>query len=179
MNKKRYYISHLENIELLTSVPAGYVEYALDLGCGKGADACYLESLGFRVVAVDEEQHYLKAAIADIRHFTIEKEKYAVIICNNVLPFISDKKDVEQIISRIIGGLRKTGVAFFTVYGPHSGFKDDPGMSFYEHEEILSILKGFPIEVMDKTTTEGYTKNGKGEIIYQHSHRFILRKIAY
>jgi SAM-dependent methyltransferase len=172
----RYYIKHMENLGLVRPLGRGDIEYALDLGCGRGGDSDYLSSLGYTVVSVDEERHNGTAIISDIRSYAIEAGRYSVIICNNVLPFILDKKDVEHLIRNMVAGLKKGGVTFFTVYGPHSGFKGRKGMSFYEYEEILKIVETLPVEIMDRTTTEGYSKNGRGEIIYQHSHRFMLKR---
>ncbi len=164
----------MENIGLIKKEAAS--AYALDLGCGAGADAEYLNSIGYRVTAVDEEMHFSKAVVSDIRTFPIESNKYSLIICNNVLSFIGNKASVESILIRIIDGLKAGGASFLTFYGPHSGFNGREDMSFYEYNEVLAMVERLSVEIMDRTTTEGYTKNGKGEIIYQHSHRFILKK---
>lgn len=166
----------MEHLGFIGHQDIGVVARSLDLGCGKGGDVKYLKSLGYQVTAVDKELHYDQAIVSDICDFQIEPGSYAVIICNNVLPFIQKKSEVEKIVSNIFQGLIDGGVAFITFYGPHSCFNDRLDMSFYEYEEILSFIELFHIEIMDKTTTEGYTKNGKGEVIYQHSHRFMVRK---
>lgn len=170
----RYYIKHIENIGLVGNVSPYEVKYALDLGCGKGGDAEYLESLGYTITAVDKKKYYGKALVADLFSYKIESGKYDLIICNNVLPFIGNKDAVKSIVWSIVKGLKTGGAAFLTFYGPNSGFKNRSDMSFFEYDEILSFVKNLRIEIMDQTTTEGYTRNGQGKIIYQHSHRFIL-----
>jgi SAM-dependent methyltransferase len=172
----RYYMKHMENIDLLGPIPSGQLSYALDLGCGRGGDSEYLRSLGFKVDSVDIEKHYEKAIACDIRSYPITAGKYSIIICNNVLPFIADKNEVKDIISNILHGLAYKGSAFLTLYGLKSGFAGRTDMSFFGYDEIRTFLETLPVQLTDSTTTEGFTKNGKGEIIYQHSHRFIVTR---
>lgn len=165
----------MEKIGLIRQLALSEIEFALDLGCGRGDDTIYLASLGYIVSAIDKESYFNAATVIDIRDYQIEAGKFSVIICNNVLPFISRKEDVYEVVRKIISGLGKNGAAFLTFYGHRSGFRDMKDMSFFEYEEILNFLQGFKVTLMDRTTTEGYTQNRKGEIIYQHSHRFILK----
>lgn len=167
----------MENIGLIGPVLIGNTIYALDLGCGRGGDSAYLSTLGYKVTAVDKEKYYESSTQCDIRQYEINLAKYSVIICNNVLPFINDKDDVLAIIMTVFSGLKSGGAAFLTFYGPNSGFKDRTDMSFFDYEEILSFIEKFPIKIMDKSTSEGYSKNARDEIIYQHSHRFILQAL--
>ncbi len=166
----------MENISLIKPVRDGVIEYALDLGCGRGVDSDYLKSLGYKVISVDKEHYYKDVILANLNDYPIEQGRYSLIICNNVLPFIENKREVEKILFGIITGLKKDGATFITFYGHNSGFIGKEGMSFFTFEEILKLIDGLPVNIMDKTTTEGYSKNGRGETIYQHSHRFILKK---
>jgi SAM-dependent methyltransferase len=172
----RYYIKHMENIGLIKEKADFAVDRALDLGCGRGGDSAYLASLGYDVTSVDKESFYPPAIISDVRTFFIEPLKYSLIICNNVLPFLPSKKDAEDVIARIAAGLSSGGSAFITLYGLHSGFKERKDMIFYSYVEALSVIQSLPFDIMDQTMSEGYAKNSRDEIIYQHSFRFILRK---
>src|SRR5262249_44279714 len=106
----RYYIKHIENIGLLRPKESIATDYALDLGCGSGGDSIYLKSRGYIVTSVDIEPYFDEAVVSDIRNYNIEKGKYSLIICNNVLPFIKNKDEVEKIIRNIIQGLKISGV---------------------------------------------------------------------
>ena len=86
------------------------------------------------------------------------------------------KKEINKIVQRIVNGLKQGGACFLTFYGPNSGFKSRKDMTFYEYDQTLALLAKLPVEILDKTNTEGYSRNAKGEIIYQHSYRFILRR---
>lgn len=172
----RYYIKLMENVELIKAqaIPG---ECVLDLGCGKGGtDAIEFERRGYDVTAVDKSSEYPKTKVMDIRDFDIEKGKFKIVICHNVLPFISDKKEVELLVSRIVDGLKKDGIAFITFYGKNSVYKDRKDMSFYEYDEILSVLEKLPIDLLSKTIYEGLTKAFSGKVVYEHSFRFLVRK---
>ncbi len=172
----RYYIRHMENIGLLRHLSEGQPERALDLGCGRGVDAAYLTGLGYEVTAVDVEPYYAGAIVRDLSRFVIEPAVYSIIICHNVLPFILSKKEVTRIIHDMTAGLRPGGVAYFTVYGPNSGFKDRSDMSFFTYDEILAVVESLPVDVIDKTTSEGFVRSGEGKVIYQHAHKFMVKR---
>ena len=149
--------------------------FALDLGCGNGDDSEALKSLGYEVVSIDIDSEYAGIK-SDIRDFKIEQGKYAVIICNNILPFIPDKEDVKRIIQDICKGLNLDGVAFFTLFGVNDEWSHKPSMSFFGLSEISSYIKDLGIFVLEYSMTEGYGKTIKGDIKYWHIHRFLCAK---
>lgn len=166
---------------------------ALDLGCATGTDSFSLAELGYSVDAVDlnsENIDLLKKALvsdsgqsfninpicSDIRTFDIQADKYTLIICNNVLPFISDKEMVKKLISDMSSGLVSGGNLYFSVFGPKDAWAGKMDMSFFESEEILGILSVLPLEIYERSTTEGYNKTMKDVVKYSHIHRFILKK---
>src|SRR6185503_14251384 len=101
--------------------------------------------------------------------------KYDVIICNNALPFIADKKAVKNVILRIAKGLTDAGIACLSVFGPDDDWSSHKGMSFFSSKEIAAYLKSIGMSVIEKTTTEGLGKTMRGDIKYWHVMRFVLK----
>ncbi len=152
--------------------------FALDLGCGDGSDSDALKALGYEVTPVDIGSPY-PSIKEDIRRYRIDPDRYDVIICNNVLPFISDKEDVKKALANIFQGLNDHGVAFLTFFGPKDDWAQRPTMSFFDFAEITGYLRSFGLFILESSTTEGYGKTMKGNIKYCHIHRFLCSKAAF
>lgn len=161
---------------------------ALDLGCGTGADSLALAQMGYDVDSVDSHNDRVQtlkekigelnihAIQVDIRDFNIDREKYSVIICNNVLSFLKNKEEILNMIRKMSDGLVPQGAMYFTVFGPHDGWADNKEMSFLEYEDILKFLNGLPLKIYHRSTEEGYGKKMDDTIKYWHIHRFYCIK---
>ena len=161
---------------------------ALDLGCGGGVDAQELAELGYAVDAVEKDEKYSEALsklaqnlsvsvhLAAIETFPIHPSTYSVIIANNSLPFISEKKCVKDILRKSVAGLTENGVLYFTLFGPKDAWASKNGMSFFAYDEALAFLQTLPVSVYHRSTEEGYGKTMKDEIKYWHIHRFFCMK---
>lgn len=150
---------------------------ALDLGCGKGSASSDLLSLGYKITSVDKMPTQIEGVnfvASDIRDFTIEKGKFSVIVCNNVLPFINDKKVVIKLINQMIEGLTQEGVLYFSIFGIHDAWAGDSKMSFFSYDEISSIVDSLTIKTFEKNSFEGYGKTMRGDMKYWHIFRFVL-----
>ena len=151
--------------------------FALDLGCGKGADSADLMSVGYTVISVDNEDHGCKdTLVSDIVSFPIYVDSYDIIICNNVLPFIAGKKNTADILRKIVVGLKQDGIAWFTLYGYQSSFYPNDSMSFFTDDEVNDIVDELPVTFLEKSTMLGIGKNERGETIMQDSYRFLVQK---
>jgi len=150
--------------------------FVLDLGCGNGMDSDFFKGIGYEVTSVDSNTAYKGAIKADIKDFNIETGKYGVIICNNVLPFITDREVVKEIIIRISKGLADKGVAALSVFGQKDDWTSKKNMSFFAPEEISAYLDSIGVNVIEKVVTEGYGKTMNGEVKYWEVIRFLFSK---
>jgi tellurite methyltransferase len=133
----------------------------IDLGCGQGSDSLFLAKNNFSVTAIDssgvaigqikakkDELKFdnLEPICSDINDFTIERDKYQVIICRNVLNFL-DKNQAIKIIQNIKENIKSGGhiiIETFTENDP-SFISDSKFASYFEEQELLKIFTGFKI----------------------------------
>ena len=124
---------------------------ALDLGCGEGGLTLRLLENGYEVDAVDIKSQIITGVNfiqSDIRNFEIKENYYDLIASRNVLPFLANRKEVEDMVAKMFGGLKEGGIMYFTLFGtrdfrvetrPETVFIDDflsPGKLIYKSEEF-------------------------------------------
>ncbi len=133
----------------------------LDLGCGQGIDSLFLSKNGFSVTAIDSSDvainqikikknefklDNLELICGDINDFGIEKDKYQVIICRNVLNFL-DKDKALKILNSLKGNIQKGSyiiIEVFTKKDP-SFILDKKFTSYFEEQELLNIFSGYKL----------------------------------
>lgn len=133
----------------------------LDLGCGQGGDALFLAKNGFEVTAIDssnvainqiktrqDELKFNKTELicGDIREFKIERNKYQVVICRNVLNFLS-KDDALKTINDIKDKIETNSfiiIEAFTENDP-SFLSDNKFTSYFKEQELLNMFSGYKI----------------------------------
>lgn len=133
----------------------------LDLGCGQGADSLFLVKNNFSVTAIDSSDvaihqmkvkkdefglDNLKLICEDIQDFNIEKDRYQVIICRNILNFLSKDKAIE-IIKNLQNNIQKGGYIIIEVFTKNdpSFLSDNKFISYFEEQELLSIFSDYKI----------------------------------
>ena len=109
----------------------------LDVGCGNGMDAFYLEEKGFAVKAFDLSEEMLEYAKAreskvdfekaDLKDFEYGTEEYDGIIASYSLIHLF-KEDVPRVLSKIYEGLKPGGSFFVGVQSgkPAELYVDEP-----------------------------------------------------
>jgi tellurite methyltransferase len=133
----------------------------LDLGCGQGIDSLFLVKNNFVVTAIDSSDvainqikikkdefklDNLELICGDINDFNIEKNKYQVIICRNVLNFL-DKDKALRILKSLQDNIQNGSyiiVELFTKNDP-SFFSNNKFISYFEEQELLNIFFGYKI----------------------------------
>ncbi len=133
----------------------------LDLGCGQGSDSLFLAKNNFFVTAIDSSDvainqikvkkdefklDNLELICGDIQDFNIEKNKYQVIICRNVLNFLS-KDRTKEIINNLQDKIQSGGyiiVEVFTKNDP-SFLSSNKFISYFEEQELLNIFSKYKI----------------------------------
>lgn len=135
--------------------------FILDLGCGQGRDSLFLAKNNFSVTAIDSSGvainqieikkdefclDNLELICGDISNFEIEKDKYDVIICRNVLNFLDKKISLELINS--IKNHSKIGayiiIDVFTKNDP-SFLSNNKFNCYFEEQELLKIFSDFKV----------------------------------
>ena len=134
----------------------------LDLGCGQGKDFLFLAQNGFIVHGVDKSSEAVQSVnhkiqefsldkasveLGDIRNYEIKKDYFDVIICHNVLNFVT-KEEALKIINNIKEAIKPTGYVLmqvFTVDDP-SFRKEKQLACYFEPQELGNIFSDFEIE---------------------------------
>lgn len=155
----------------------------LDVGCGKGQRALEFAKKGNKVIAVDKDEkaildlsdahENLTALHFDIKEMTIDRDKYDLILANNLLPFLGDKDTVRTVLTRLWYGLKKGGFLEFTLFGKDDAWVGKPGMYFYESADEVNQ---FPEHIYWQSEEKGYAPTMKGDTKFWHIFRFIVRK---
>lgn len=158
--------------------------FILDLGCGTGRDAIFLDKYGFKVVAVDKSAEYIEtlkniqnieAICADIINFNIAKDKYAAIQMHNCLQFV-DRERGMQIIQTAKNNLKNNGFIII------SCFRDDdpiavlrPKSLFFKSDELKHLFADFDILHYQEIKIDDAPHRGY-EVPHQHSMMELIAK---
>jgi len=133
----------------------------LDLGCGQGVDSLFLAKNNFIITAIDSSDvainqikikkdkfklDNLELVCGDINDFNIEKNKYQVIICRNVLNFL-DKDKALKILNSLQDNTQKGSYIIIEVFTKNdpSFISDNKFASYFEEQELLNIFSSYRI----------------------------------
>jgi len=92
-------------------------KYALDIACGNGRHSKYLVSLGFKVDALDissvvieqlEKEAHINAKEVDFDTYTLEKNKYNLIVCTYFLE--------RKLFPQMIESLKPNGIILMETF---------------------------------------------------------------
>lgn len=133
----------------------------IDLGCGQGNDSLFSAKNGFLVTAIDSSSvainqmkvkkdelklNNLELICDDITNFNIEKDKYQVIICRNVLNFL-DKNKALEILNDFKDNIQKDSYIIIEVFTKNdpSFISNNKFVSYFDEQELLNLFSDYEI----------------------------------
>ncbi|MBT7553239.1 class I SAM-dependent methyltransferase [bacterium] len=154
----------------------------LDVGCGTGNISLYLANIGFEVFGIDVSPKAVKLAqksskslklnnlttfnISDVNKVSLEKEKYCLIICSEVIEHLKNDK---KVLSMISNSLKKNGLLIISVpsknaplfrWGYADKFDAEVGhLRRYSESELISLVENQNLKVIETKKTEGLLRN--------------------
>ena len=163
------YVSKLFNL--------GYLDhkggFAIDIGSGDGSDTKTFEDLGYRVEKFDKKDG------KDLREYNFQTAKFNFINCNNVLPFIGKKEEIEIALQKMSAALAEEGTLHFTLFGENDEWNStESTMSFYRFDEANKMIDRLGLKCLLRSSEEYFGKTMDGEKKYWHILRFVCRKLA-
>lgn len=165
---------------LARALDAAAAGTALDLGCGAGHECRTLLEAGWHVHAIDGEAAAIDAVRAlaqDLatgslatqvsRFEDLESLPDADLVHAGLsLPFCRPEH-FAGFWSLLRGALRPGGVFAGHLFGPNDAWADSPLMAFHSRAQVLVLLEGLEIVVLDEFDAVGPSMNGP-----KHWHRF-------
>lgn len=137
----------------------------LDLGIGEGHNSIVLSELGYHVTGVDYSKKALEICKnncsnsidliqSDIRDYTIQANKYDLIMSRNTLHFLH-KKDALHIIDDIKLKLKKNGLVYISVFST-----DEPTLQFKRsHPDFKALENNVFFRLSNNTYSSYFSKN--------------------
>ena len=140
--------------------------YAVDLAAGEGRDTLELLRRGWRVVATDnhlEAFSHLWPRVPEAQHsrlstLEVEFAQTQIPSCDLVnasyaLPFC-EPCHFEGLWSKVVAGIRPGGRFAGQFFGKRDTWATLPDRTHHSRDEIVKLLGGFEIEVMDEEESD-------------------------
>jgi len=109
----------------------------------------------------------------DIRIFPIKENEYNIIICRNVLPFLSSKHEIFDVIEKMYK--RASEYIIFTLFGENDPWaKENYKMTFINNEDVTYIKEKYVVEEFEYFYDESPTM--KGDTKLWEIYTFIIKK---
>ena len=162
--------------------------FAIDLGCGHGADTLELLKRNWKVFAIDSSDEGL-AILEDcvipslkrsFRKANMSFEDLKLMKCNLLnasysLPFCKPEffsRMMKEIDSSILKGGRFSG----NFFGKNDSWADNKNMTFHTKEELLNFFGNFEIEYLEEKDEDGVTASGESK--HWHVYSVIAKKLT-
>jgi membrane dipeptidase len=156
---------------------------AVDLGAGTGRDTAELLRRGWRVIAIDREQHAVDrlSPIAapprlDVRRARFEDAEWpACDLVNSsfALPFCPPQ-EFPRLWQRIVDSLRPGGRFCGQLFGDHDDWAGS-GIVVLTRDELRGLLAPFDVELLDELDQDGKTAVGTRK--HWHVYHLVARKL--
>ena len=178
--------------------PAHYVQLAaewlkeretvtcIDLGCGTGKNAVYLNNCGFNVEAIDASYFAIIQAKAlsskvlwktrDVRKWCANGKMYDLVVMTGLLHCYSTKEEIEETVKSVKEATNPDGYNIISVFNDQeqdlTGHAPDFVPILLPHEFYMDLYKGWKIIASSNTVQEDEHPNN--HIRHKHSITRIL-----
>ncbi|HMS33407.1 MAG TPA: DinB family protein [Ignavibacteria bacterium] len=162
--------------------------FAIDLGCGHGADTLELLKRNWKVLAIDNsdeglailEDSIIPSRKCNFRKVNMSFEDLKLMKCNLLnasysLPFCKPEffsRMMKEIDSSILKGGRFSG----NFFGKNDSWSGNKNMTFHTKEELLNYFRNFEMEYLEEKDEDGVTASGESK--HWHVYSVIAKKIS-
>lgn len=154
---------------------------ALDLGAGALVESKYLLSLGFDVVAVDQERFpeqisdskftFVQSSFKD---YQFPKDSFDLITAQFSLPF-NGIEGFSELWNRIILSLKHKGIFVGQLFGENDEWNvAGSELVFHSKKEVEGLLTGLEVLKLEEVNKDNILSNGKPK--HWHIFHIIVRK---
>ncbi len=147
----------------------------LDVGCGPGRDADYLQKQGLEIFGVDASQKMIELArqrnkevsfeVMDMRELNFAPKNFDGVWASASVFFV-DKETVKKVFAKIKEIMKKDGILFVSVkegegeiFSPDDRYGGrDKFYAYYQEAEIKGLLEAAGFEIIDSSKKEASNK---------------------
>ncbi len=162
--------------------------FAIDLGCGHGADTLELLKRNWKVLAIDSsaeglailEDSVIPSRKRNFRKVNMSFEDLKLMKCDLLnasysLPFCKPEffsRMMKEIDSSILKGGRFSG----NFFGKNDSWAGNKNMTFHSKEELLNFFRNFEMEYLEEKDEDGVTASGESK--HWHVYSVIAKKLT-
>lgn len=176
----------LKALALFDMGPEG-ARFAVDLGCGAGADTREMLRRGWRVAAIDREPdgirrligsvpvehcHLLQTLVSPFERLR-ELPACDLINASYSLPFCAPDH-FHVLWQAVVSALRPRGRFAGNLFGERDGWARDTRMTFHTRAEVEQLLDSFKVEHLHEEERDGATALGDAK--HWHAFHIVARK---
>jgi len=162
--------------------------FAIDLGCGHGADTLELLKRNWKVLAIDYspeglailEESVIPSRKRNFRKMNMSFESLNLIKCNFLnasysIPFCKPEC-FGNLWNEIDNSILKDGRFAGNFFGINDSWAKDKMMTFHSKEEVNKLFKNFIIEYFEEKDEDGVTASGESK--HWHVFSVIAKKVS-
>lgn len=153
---------------------------ALDLGAGALVDSKYLLSLGFEVIAVDQEKfieipddkfRFVKSLFNE---YEFPNNNFDLISAQFSLPF-NGKEGFNILMGKLIASLKPKGIFTGQLFGLNDEWNTpESELVFHSKNQVIELLSGMEVLKLEEVDKDGKLSNGTPK--HWHIFNIIARK---
>lgn len=163
----------------------------IDLGCGTGKNACYLDQQGFSVQAIDSSYYAILQAKSlksnvtwktrDVRKWVTNDETFDIVVMTGLLHCYSTAEEIEETVKKAKRGTKPGGYNVVSVFNDReqdlSGHPVDFVPILLPHEFYMNLYKDWTIIASSDTIL--YDRHPNNNIAHKHSiTRILAQKVS-